>query len=44
MDYLDHILHTNAYQHCLTTGMCYSHFDGRVFQPVLAVIVNADSS
>ena len=29
MVYSDHILHTNACQHCLTTDMCNSVFDGQ---------------
>ena len=31
MVYFDQILHTNACQHYLTTGMCNSLFDGRGF-------------
>ena len=29
--YFDHILHTNACKHYLTTDMSNSHFDGRRF-------------
>ena len=31
MVYFDQVLHTNAYQHYLTTSMCNSIFDGQGF-------------
>ena len=34
MDYFDKILYTYTFQHCLTTGMLNSFFDGRDFAKI----------